>query len=478
MHRFGPGRLVAAALAFAVVLGACSGGTGKESAGGVSGSNSASDATSTTDAPSTDGGSGTSAPTSAGGSRSATTITSPSGVQVNIPRSGGPPVADLFTAAEDKIGITDDKIVFCGHAATTFGPAFNTSEADLSVYWEEVGKIHGRTVELTFENDNYDPTTARQAAQACYDKKPFILFGGIGFDQIPAVRKFAEDKHVLYYHHIAAADNTKKYSFNPLPSVEQVGTFAGEWVGTKYKGKKIGVIYRESENWEPGHKTFLSTVRSLGGNVVVDVGVTKNQGSYLTEINELRSKGAQVVFIWENALAATAILQEAKGQNYSPKFIVFPFNISTDAWGNQALNPPVDGIAVWPAYSPGDYSGPFASYASEIKKMEQVYERRRPAIEVTDIHWQVWLFYRDLHRLLEQCGRDCTRNKILGISLAKPIAFSQTTPSCPVDFTRNGHVGGFWATMFTAYRKPNGEAGWRHVPNYVCRESFRGGSGE
>jgi hypothetical protein len=461
-------------LAFACVLGACSGGSGKQSASDVSGSDSTSAtqngtqtqaAEGTADAPATAGG--------GGGSASATTITSPSGVQVSVPRSGGPPVANLFTPAEDKIGIHNDKIVFCGHAATTFGPAFNTSEADLNVYWEEVGKIHGRTVELTFENDNYDPTTARQAAQACYDKKPFILFGGIGFDQIPAVRKFAEDKHILYYHHIAAADDTKKYSFNPLPSVEQVGTFGAEWIGTKYKTKKIGVIYRESENWDPGHKTFLSTVRSLGGKVVVDVGVTKNQGSYLTEINELRSKGAQVVFLWENALAATAILQEAKGQNYSPKFVVFPFNVSTDAWGNQALNPPVDGVALWPAYSPGDYSGPFASYAGEIKKMEQVYAERRPGIEVTDIHWQVWLFYRDLHRLLDQCGRDCTRNKILGLSLSKPIPFSQTTPSCPVDFTRNGHVGGFWASMFTAYRKPNGEAGWRHIPNYVCRDSFR-----
>src|SRR5688572_18195234 len=320
MQRFRLIRVVALLMTWAFILGACSGGSGKETAAGVAG-RERSAATSGDAEPDAPEGTAGAASTSAGGaSRAASTITSPSGVQVSVPKEGGPPVANLFTPAEDRIGIHDDKIVFCGHAATTFGPAFNTSEQDLNVYWEEVGKIHGRTVELSFENDNYDPTTARQAAQACYDKKPFILFGGIGFDQIPAVRKFAEDKHVLYYHHIAAADNTKKYSFNPLPSVEQVGTFAGQWIGSKYKAKKVGVIYRESENWEPGHQTFLKTVRSLGGTVVADMGVTKNQGSYLTEINELRSKGAQVVFIWENALAATAILQEAKGQNYSPKF--------------------------------------------------------------------------------------------------------------------------------------------------------------
>ncbi len=471
MDRLRTIKLVASAMAFALVLGACSGGSGEESAADVadsSGSNSAAEGTGA--AESSPDGAETGAAAQA--ARKGETITAPSGVKVTVPSSGGPAVANLFTAAEDRIGLHPDKVVFCGHAATTFGPAFNTSPEDLNVYWEEVGKIHGRRVEISFENDNYDPTTARQAAQACFDKKPFVLLGGIGFDQIPAVRKFAEDKHILYYHHIAARDLKKRYSFSILPSVEQVGDFAGQWIGSKYKNRKVGVIYRESENWEPGHQSFLRKVRSLGARVVADMGVTKNQGSYLTEINELRSQGAQTVFVWENALAATAILQESKGQNYHPKFVVFPFNISTDAWGNQALNPPVDGVAVWPAYSPGDYSGPFASYAAEIKKFEEVYRRRRPGVAVTDIHWQVWLGWRALHQTLEACGRDCTRNKILGLSLARPLSYDETKPSCRVDLTRNGHVGGFWATMFTAYRRANGSAGWRHVPGYVCRESF------
>jgi hypothetical protein len=394
-------------------------------------------------------------------------------VTVTKPSSGGPPVANLFTAAEDRIGIHADRIVFCGHAATTFGPAFNTSERDLNVYWEEVGEIHGRRIEVTYENDNYDPTQAIQAAQACKQKNPFVFLGGIGFDQIPAVRKFAEDNHMFYVHHIATRDLTKRYSFSPLPAVEQVGDFAGQWAGTRFKGKKVGIIYRDSENWDPGREAFIARLRRLGSNqIVAQRGVARNQGSYVTELNELRARGAQLVFVWENALAATAIIQQAKGQNWNPQFLIFPFNTTTDAVGNQALNPPVHGIATWPAYSPGDYSGPFASYAKEIKRMEEVYARRRPNIQVTDIHWMVWLSYRDLHKLLLACGRDCTRNKLLGLFLWKRYTYEEVAPSCPVDYTRNGHVGGFWATMFTAYAKPNGGVGWRHIPDAVCRESF------
>jgi hypothetical protein len=140
--------------------------------------------------------------------------------------------------------------------------------------------------------------------------------------------------------------------------------------------------------------------------------------------------------------------------------------------GADSVNPPVHGISVWPAYSPGDYGGPFASYAKEIKRMESVYAERRTGIQTTDIHWMVWLAYRDLHRTLVDCGVDCTRNKLLGLMLWRKYTAEEMAPSCPVDYTRNGHVGGFWATMFTAYERPSGSYGWKHINGAVCRDSF------
>lgn len=469
-------RLWVVAVAFVMFAGACSGGAGtSESAGSLDTSTGTADTsadgteTKTSDAESTTVATGGAKVEASNG---VTTLTAPSGIKVTKSASG-PPVANLFTPAEDKIGIQPTKITFCGHAATTFGPAFNTSEQDLNVYWEEVGKIHGRTVEVTYENDNYDPTQAIQAAQACKQKNPFVFIGGIGFDQIPAVRKFAEDNKMFYVHHIARQDLAKRYSFSPLPTVEQIGDLAAQWVGAHFKGKKVGIIYRDSENWDTGRTTFINRLKKLGSNAIVaQRGVIKNQGSYVTELNELRTKGSELVFVWENALAATAIVQEAKSQNWSPQFLIFPFNTTTDAVGDQALTPPIHGISTWPAYSPGDYSGPFASYANEIKRMESVYDERRPGITVTDIHWMVWLSYRDLHRMLLACGKDCTRNKLLGLFLWKKYTYEEVAPSCPVDYTRNGHVGGFWASMFTAYRKPNGSVGWRHIPGSVCKDSF------
>ena len=128
------------------------------------------------------------------------------GVQVFFPANGGVPVAKLYSGADDVIGMTSKQIEICAHAALTYGSAFHISASDLNVYWQylnEHGGVFGRSVHGDYTNDNYDPGTAVQAAQQCKDKNTFVLLGGIGFDQIPAVRQWAEQNHELYLHHIA-----------------------------------------------------------------------------------------------------------------------------------------------------------------------------------------------------------------------------------------------------------------------------------
>ncbi len=473
MQRLGRFRVFAVVLALGLVSGACSGGAPKD------------EAPSATDQPASSSektekrlvaakprtvATGGARITTSGGT---TTLTAPSGVKVTKPK-GGPPIANLFTRAEDKIGLHPEKIVLCFHGTTTLAAAFNVGDDDLTVYWDEVGKIHGRTIEVSVENDDDDPNTAVQAARACEQKDPFLLGAALGFETTPAVRKVAEDKHMFYMHLAAREDLTKRYSFGTLPTLERIGDLAAQWVGTRFKGKKVGIIYRQSENYDPGRVAFVKRLKAMRSNpVVAQAGVVKNQGTYFTELNELQGKGAQVVFVWDHPAATTGIVQQAKGQNWSPQFLLtVPASIQTDALGEQALHPPLHGIHFRPAYSPGDHSGPFASYAAEIKRFEAAYAKWRPGVKPSDVHWWGWLLFRDLHTYLVACGRDCTRNELLGLFLWRKYTADELAPSCPIDFTRNGHVGGFWTTMFTAYRRPNGTVGWRNIPGAVCRDSF------
>jgi Periplasmic binding protein len=402
------------------------------------------------------------------------------GVRVFFPSNGGPPVAQLYQGADDVIGITSKQIELCAHAALTYGSAFNINASDLDVYWDWVrdhGGIFGRTVHTDYENDNYDPGTAVKAAQTCKDLGTFFLLGGIGFDQIPAVRQWAEQNHVLYYHHIATIEGSQglRYSFSPLPTVEQMGTMFGELAVQRYRGQKIGVLYRQSTNWSPGSDAFIRVVKAAGMTVVTH-GVGLNQANYTQELADFNTSGVKVVFAWENALATTEMIKQAEGQDYHPAWLVFPFNLEVNTLGSNAMDQPILGVAAWDAYDPGYYGGGFTPYAADIREFEAEYAKYDSSANLSgdggDLLFLNWEAQRQVADMLRLCGAGCTRNKIAGILLA---GYNRTVPpNCNIDFARTSdhHHGGFLANVLEVQKDPNGRANF--VPTARCISSIGG----
>jgi hypothetical protein len=397
------------------------------------------------------------------------------GVPVFFPGAGGPPVAKLYSGADDTVGLTPSSLKVCAHAALTYGAAFNISASDLSVFWQHVnaaGGIYGRKVETNFVNDNYDPGTAVQAAQTCKDWGTFLLLGGIGFDQIPAVRQWAEQNHELYLHHIATIQGSAglRYSFSALPTVEQVGTWFGQLAAKQFAGEKVGILYRQSSNWTPGVTTFEKVVKAAGMKIVGSYGVTINQGNYTQELAQLHTAGAQVVFAWENALSEIEMIKQAQGQNWHPAWLVNGFNIITNTLGSTALDQQMWSPAEWDAYDPGYYGGGFASYAPEIHEFEKEYRQYDPNANLKgdggDLLFLNWESQKYLYDLFLACGPQCTRNKIAGLLLA---GWHKTTPpNCNANFARTGdhHHGGYLFNVLHAVRDPNGRANF--VPLQRC----------
>ena len=398
------------------------------------------------------------------------------GVPVFFPAGGGPPVAKLYSGADDTVGLSPTELRLCAHAALTYGAAFHISASDLDVWWHKVndqGGIFGRKVTTNYQNDNYDPGTAVQAAQTCKDWNTFLLLGGIGFDQIPAVRQWAEQNHELYLHHIATVEGDAglRYSFSSQPSVEQVGTWLGQLAVQQFKGQKIGILYRQSSNWEPGVSTFTSVVKAAGMQIVGSYGVTINQGNYTQELTQLRTSGAQVVLAWENALSEIEMIKQAQGQNWHPAWLVNGFNIITNTLGSTALDQQMWSAAEWEAYDPGYYGGGFAGYAQDIHEFEAEYKKYDPSADLTgdggDLLFLNWESQRSLTDLLQACGQGCTRNKLAGLLLAGWTKAS--SPNCNVSFDgRDGdhHHGGYLTSVLHAVKDPNGRANF--VPTERC----------
>ena len=121
----------------------------------------------------------------------------PGGTAQPLPPVDAPGDLQFYDGALNTRGITNEKIVLCAHAALTYADAFQTKPEDFNVFWTDLnskGGINGRNVEMTYEDDAYDSVQAITAATRCAGKNPFAILGGIGFDQIPGVRRWAEEQ--------------------------------------------------------------------------------------------------------------------------------------------------------------------------------------------------------------------------------------------------------------------------------------------
>ena len=408
--------------------------------------------------------------------------TSPSAAPVTGPSGEPAPFrSTLFTPDEDTVGITDEQITLCVHAALTYGAAFDTGAEDLNVYWtsvNEAGGVYGRSVETYYENDNYSPQEAVTAAEACKSRyNPFMLVGGIGFDQIPAVREWAENNRMLYFHHTATvkdADNLK-FSFTGLPSTEKTGEMFAELAISRFAGQKVGIVKRGSENWEPGVTGFKALAKQHNVEIVLEREVQVNKGNYLQDVIDLRNAGSQLVWVWLNALESLEFITQAKAQDWHPQFLVFPFNLTSQNLGDDALNPPLAGVAMFNAFSRGDYSGEFAHYADDMQQFEQQYAKYRPRVNLDgvggDLLFLNWSAQKAMHRLLLDCGPDCTRNRFLEV--VHGFKLRTNTSACELDFTRagpgNSHRGGWQVSVMEAYRAPGGNVNFRNTNTCVER---------
>ena len=427
-----------------------------------------------------------------------------------VPAGGEPPVANLFSAADDTVGIDPKYINLCAHAALIFGPALHLGAGDLSVFWRNLNDngpywihnagykgIYGRKVVDTYFDDQYAPGPAVQAAQNCKDQQnpseqgpngatgtqsdtngTFFLEGGIGFDQIPAVRQWAETNHTLYYHHMATelGDSGLRYSFSYLPSVENAGAFLGQYAESNFHGHTFGVLWRNSTNWEGGSDAFKSYLESHGDKVPVYDPVNNNQGNYAKEIADLQAAHVDVALAWENALGTPEIIKQAQQQGYNPHWLVASFNIVPMTVGANATPPAMNGFGAWPAYNCKTYDGGFSPYAADIKEFEREYAQYDSSAynnlcgsnaQGADLLYGAWVVDKQIAQMLIDCGPQCTRNKVAGLLLS---GYKQNVPpNCPEDWSRKQRWGSWGLDITQMWQNP-ADSNWDLRPQITCAE--------
>ena len=128
---------------------------------------------------------------------------------------------------------------------------------------------------------------------------------------------------------------------------------------------------------------------------------------------------------------------------------------------------------MYQAYSFGDRSGTFAPYKADLDQFEAQYAALKPNADLKglggDLLFLNWTAQKAFHKILEECGRDCTRNQLLTL-----ISTYKKTPivsGCQIDFTRSGpgnsHRGGYAVSVMETYNSPSGKVNFRNTQTCV-----------
>jgi ABC-type branched-subunit amino acid transport system substrate-binding protein len=444
--------------------------TNVQAAAGASTDNTTSVAGDTAAGDSTSGG----GPAASGAARTNTPTTIRPGLSLGAPSNLAIKEPNLFTGANNTRGITDTTIKVCGHAALSLGAVLNTKPEDLLVFWRylnDKGGIYGRKFDVSLEDDQYSAEGGVPAAQKCAERKPFMIFGALGSDVLPPVRLWAEQNKELYLYGftIKKGSENLRYSYSTVISTEDLVLVMADQTVRTFAGKKVGVMWRNSNNIQPARDAYKKYVAAHGIQVVADLPVQKSQGSYSSEILTLQQKGAEVVIILDDAVSQLNVIKQAKTQQYSPYWLVFPFNIQTQTLGNDALKPPIRGPNLAPAYECHSFDGPYASYADDIREFEAAYAKYSPNTDLCgiagDIAWGGWNGFKAMAALFEACGPNCTRNRFAGVMESGYKA--KVGAACPLDFSGDKHHGGYYADLLEAYMGPRNRAALRNSERCV-----------
>jgi hypothetical protein len=152
--------------------------------------------------------------------------------------------------------------------------------------------------------------------------------------------------------------------------------------------------------------------------------------------------------------------------------MVFGVNLMSQTLGNDALNPPLVGAVMYTPYSFGDYSGPFARYADDMKQFEAQYKKYRPNSDLSgvggDLLFLNWTAQKALHKQLLLCGKDCGRNKF--IDVLRSYRAKPTSSVCTIDFLHSdGYHGANQINFIEAYRAPSGKVNFKMLKPCVDR---------
>ena len=100
------------------------------------------------------------------------------------------------------------------------------------------------------------------------------------------------------------------------------GIKAADYIAENFAGKKVGVIYNNSDAYSTGiFNAFKTELESKGGEIAAaETYPDDTNADYSAQLTSCKSAGAEVVFLPIYYTPASVIMKQAKDMNYAPVF--------------------------------------------------------------------------------------------------------------------------------------------------------------
>jgi ABC-type branched-subunit amino acid transport system substrate-binding protein len=363
-------------------------------------------------------------------------------------------------AADSATGVSKDSVVIGTHQPLTgpAAPGYSKISVGARAVYSHIndgGGINGRKIDYRVEDDGYNPTrTVEVVKKLVLQEKVFAIVGGLGTPTHSKVVDYLNTEGVpdlLVSSGALAWDDPKKspMTFGYQVDYTREGKIQGKYIKENFAGRKVGYF---TQNDDVGRDTQKGLDQFLTGQTVAKQGYDSANTDVTPQLSALKAAGAEVVVCeCVPAFTSLSILAAAK-IGYKPQFVVS--SIGADPMTLSGLLQDFakrSGASVSSAQLLSGLVGtgylPDVGLADDpwVKFFKGIHDKYIPAEPLTNTVMYGMVQAYTFAQALKAAGPDLTRQKLVGAMTSGALRGPGLTP---FGFSMDSHSGYTGAYVF------------------------------
>lgn len=297
-------------------------------------------------------------------------------------------------------------------AVTLYGYPILNGPAAVFARVNDEGGIHGRKIQLVYEDDGCDPAKTRAAVKKLiFNHEVFMINGGTCSAAVYAARdEFNENKVPLMV--VATVldkitDPMTRYVFSTTQPASRDGDVMAGFALSKPGVKRVAIV-KHTDDWADAHvQSIYKRLKDANVQIAADVALERNASDATTQVLKIKEQNPDVVFFVTYPNESAVFLRDAKKYGLTGPFVGASSNMDLLAVAERAGG--LDAIA-------NAYVSSYLAYpvgAPELEAEIATYRKYFPKDKVQTLTFYGTSSAYAVTEALRRAGPDLTREKFV-----------------------------------------------------------------